>query len=185
MTAGQYIAVLSELEESDLTAVLWRASGFELRDALLTFRPGLVVGFVLLFRERFQEGTAADQVAATGRGAINIHGSRIPYVDEEDFALTRVNFKETHRVGGWTSASKGGQRGHRIEGRWPPNVLLIHASGCRRAGMTWECQAGCTALRLERESPGVTRLYPQFTSTTEMVAWILKLITPAILVRSV
>lgn len=135
---GAHVALLAD---SAGAAVEGRLLGLELRDAILVLRPGPTAGFVFLFRVPIAEGTIVGQVLATGTGALNIDGCRIPSGGE--------HFRSTvnGRGGGMLAADprEGASLGmfqadavfeptNHLGGRWPPNMLLVHGPGCRKSG---------------------------------------------------
>lgn len=88
---------------------------------------------IVLARKPLAERSIARQVAATGTGALNIDGARIPFASDAD----RENTEARNRHGSWGT----GQRQNTIygedkrevaeggdysgeKGRWPPNVVL-------------------------------------------------------------
>lgn len=132
------MAVLADRAEVGLEG---RLLGLELRDTLLVLRPGPTAGFVFLFRQPLTESTVAAQMIATGTGGLNIGGCRVETADEvitlsgEQAPVTEAHdgYKRPGRSM-FTHKPKERSGPANEDGRWPPNVLLVHAPGCRRVG---------------------------------------------------
>jgi hypothetical protein len=129
---GTHVAVLSK---SPTPAFHGRFSGWELRDTLLILMPGPGALYVFLYRVPIQAETVSKQVLATGTGGIWIDGCRVSGIDPanakrigRDYTTEATYFGD--KVGQKTHAVVGGN----LSGRWPSNLLLVHASGCRRLG---------------------------------------------------
>jgi DNA modification methylase len=75
----------------------------------------------VLMARKPMRGTTAANVLKHGTGALNIDGTRIPYVDEEPPDLEQ--WKKTS--GGWKNTSTAGVvPNDNRKGRWPANVVL-------------------------------------------------------------
>lgn len=119
------------LTADEILAVEGRRFGFELRDTLLLLWPE-TTSFAFLFRKPQDEDTIADQMTTAGTGALNIGACRILGQqgtghwsgDDGSDATSRPGFD-----GGFT---RGGTRAQ--DGRWPPNVALVHGPHCRIVG---------------------------------------------------
>jgi hypothetical protein len=134
---GAHLALLTSSPESGIEG---RKLGLELRDTLLILKPGPTTSFVLLFRKPLAEPTLADQVAKSGTGPINIDGCR---VDGASWT-TRPKYTLTSKgVPGGAYGNQGARQADlRVEGeyrentlgRWPSNLILVHAPQCRKEG---------------------------------------------------
>jgi hypothetical protein len=134
---GEHLALLTDNPEDALEG---RTAGLELRDCLLVLRPGPTASFVFLFRKPLDESTLADQVAKTGTGGINIAACRIATSEGDAKAMERANTPGSGRmkaggspIGTFIRSSSSGAL-DTSAGRWPPNVVFIHAPGCVRTG---------------------------------------------------
>jgi hypothetical protein len=134
MTPGSYIVVLADHFEADRVAVEGRRAGWELRDTLLVLRPGPSAGFAFLFRKPVEEGTVADQMVQTGTGGINIEACRIGSTKRVPGSLSRNDLKGFGERPGRIGQSFEDSGHDPNLGRWPPNVVLVHAPGCRNVG---------------------------------------------------
>lgn len=82
-------------------------------------------------------GTAAENVAKWGTGAVNVAASRVGYASGDDH---RFFDGETWKpsVGGNVYGNGDGipplERPAATAGRWPPNLLLTHSAACERRG---------------------------------------------------
>ena len=134
LVPGTYVACISSSAEGGLEG---RFLGLELRDTILVLRPGPRVGFIFLFRVPLS-GTVLDQVVKTGTGVLNVDACRVASDMSEFFSKTtgkpRSGMGHAHGYG--MGEGYGGNRANppNESGRWPSNVVLVHASGCRRNG---------------------------------------------------
>jgi hypothetical protein len=131
---GAHVAVLAD----DVTVgVKGRLLGLELRDSLLVLRPGPVAGFVFLFRKPLVQSTVVGQVLATRTGALHLDACRVSADLSEFYSKTgkpRSGMGHAHGYG--MGDGFGGDKANppHTAGRWPPNVVLVHAPGCKRTG---------------------------------------------------
>lgn len=130
---GDHAAILTG---TSATGIVGRLAGLELRDTLLVLLPGPATGIVFLFRKPFSEPTVAAQVLATGTGGLNIDACRVGLSGG-----TKRSGQAQHLLnddGTEDRSHHWARTGHTVveiaEGRWPPNVLFVHAPGCRRTG---------------------------------------------------
>jgi hypothetical protein len=139
---GAHIAVIST--EADCDGIEGRKAGYELRDTLLVLGPGLdgdwpTASYVLLFRKSLAESTVAEQILSTGTGALNIDGCRVASDLSEFYSKTtgKVRSSAGHaKLYGMKGVFGGDTANPPHEaGRWPPNVLIVHAEGCKPLGM--------------------------------------------------
>jgi hypothetical protein len=100
-------------------------------------------------------GTVAANVQAHGTGALNIDGCRAA-VGQPD-GRTRDRSGETTKsmgysaTGGTDFRAAPGPRGGSELGRWPANVVLVHADTC-----TDRCARGCPVAELDQQSGVLT-----------------------------
>ncbi len=95
---------------------------------------------ILVYRKPVEAGTIAEQVLATGTGALNIDATRIRHSGEADLAAHQQGVAALKAKGGslggsWKNSSDlSGASDVSTAGRWPPNVILTHSDACRRVG---------------------------------------------------
>jgi len=136
LVPGAHVVLLTDYPHK---AIEGRLLGLELRDTLLVLRPGPISGFVFLFRVPIAESTVAAQALATGTGGINVDGCRVKHANAADLESHKAMVAAIKAKGGsmansWKNSSDlAGANDVKEGGRWPPNVLLVHA-GCRRTG---------------------------------------------------
>lgn len=128
---GAHVVLLTE-DERD--AVELRRRGLEFRDTVLILGPqGTRYG--LLFRVPLHD-TVVEQVLSTGTGAINIDACRVPTGESLNggaYAKEGAD-RDTYEV--WRYKRLGGAgEFQQPNGRWPANLILMHAAGCTRAGV--------------------------------------------------
>lgn len=85
------------------------------------------------------EGTYAENALAHGTGTLNIDACRIEHASKDDFEQHRSGVEAIRARGGemensWKNASDLSGASEVTSGRWPPNVLIQHAPGCRLVG---------------------------------------------------
>jgi hypothetical protein len=134
VTPGTHVAVLADRAD---VGVEGRILGLELRDTLLVLRPGPTSGFVFLFRTPMLEDTVAEQVLKTSTGALNLDACRVAADLSEFFSANgKPRSGMGHANGYGMGDGYGGDRANppNEAGRWPPNLLLVHAPECLRAG---------------------------------------------------
>lgn len=134
LVPGAHVAVFTGQADVGLEG---RLLGLEMRDALLVLRPGPSTGLIFLFRKPCEESTVAAQVLKTGTGGINVDGCRVTADRSEFFSATgRPRSGVGHAKGYGIEGEYGGEHANPPHegGRWPPNVLMVHASECRREG---------------------------------------------------
>jgi len=133
LVPGDHAAILSG---TSATGIVGRLAGLELRDVLSVLLPGPATGFVFLFRKPLAASTVASQMLATGTGGLNIAGCRVGLTGG-----TRRSGQAQHLLnddGTEDRSHHWARTGHTVvevsEGRWPPNVLLVHTPTCRQVG---------------------------------------------------
>lgn len=124
---GAHVVLLTE-DERD--AVELRRRGLEFRDTVLILGPqGTRYG--LLFRVPLHD-TVVEQVLSTGTGAINIDACRVPTGESLNggaYAKEGAD-RDTYEV--WRYKRLGGAgEFQQPNGRWPANLILMHAAGCK------------------------------------------------------
>lgn len=136
---GAHAAILVRGPHPGSAALDFRRLGFEFRDTLLV-AVEQEMQICLIFRKPVAEKTVAAQAVRTGTGGMNIGACRVKHASKEDF--------DAHKAMVDTLKAKGGSLGNSWKnvsdlsnanevstaGRWPGNLVLVHASGCRRTG---------------------------------------------------
>ena len=95
---------------------------------------------ILVFRKPV-EGTVARNVLKYGTGALNIEATRVAHASPNDFEKHKAMVERLKEQGGslgesWKNSSDlAGANDVTESGRWPTNMLLTHAPGCRRVGV--------------------------------------------------
>lgn len=87
---------------------------------------------IIVARKPIAESTVAKQVLATGTGALNIDACRVQTSSADLAEMTGRSGASSENA--FPGASDAGIWGPKSSGRWPSNVLLTHAPGCRRTG---------------------------------------------------
>lgn len=90
---------------------------------------------ILVFRKPL-EGTVADNVLEHGTGALNIDATRVGTSKDVPASPSRTKGTSlSGSVDGSLRRETGQEGGHDPNvGRWPPNVVMTHAGGCKRVG---------------------------------------------------
>lgn len=141
---GAHVVVMCNGIRPEVVSLGLRAAGFEFRDTLMAQTGEAGRRFIpcLLFRKPIEEKTVAHQITLTGTGAINIDATRVKHSSEADFEAHKaqveaVKAKGGVRDGSWKNSSDlSGANDVKEGGRWPGNVVLVHAPGCVRIGET-------------------------------------------------
>lgn len=93
---------------------------------------------VTVARKPCASGGATANILEHGAGALNIDACRIAYRSDSDktLAVGRGEFEREDGVGASFPHHKDGWGQWHVNhgGRWPPNVLLVHRSGCKVVG---------------------------------------------------
>jgi len=97
---------------------------------------------ILMYRKPL-DGTVLQNIRKWGTGAINIDGCRVASAEQEHFrssvkgrtggAVVGADDREGAALGMF-EPGRGFEPANHVGGRWPPNVVLSHAEGCKRAG---------------------------------------------------
>jgi hypothetical protein len=127
LVPGAHVAVFTGQADVGIEG---RLLGLEMRDALLVLRPGPSTGLIFLFRKPCEESTVTGQVLKTGTGGINVDGCRVGSgADKGVWPITGRTDNRQSMAGPMQAVETD-----TTVGRWPPNVLIIHAPECRRGG---------------------------------------------------
>ncbi len=155
---GAHVALLSSSSEGGIRG---RMLGLALRDTLLVLGPEAGTRLVFLFRKDLSEGTVAENVLKHGTGALNIEKCRVEYQGETDKASASPGGKTTSKpssLAGKVEHPGGERRAYVSEqhaiGRWPSNLVFVHAAGCARAGTK---RVAGTSIPRERPTVAVRR----------------------------
>ena len=122
-----------------LDAIPYRRLGMTLRDSIAVLLPGPRLVVVLLFRMPLERSVAANLLAHR-TGAIGVDACRVRHASPEDFAHHREMVERVRQRGGsWQGSWKNSSdlsNANEVSsaGRWPPNVLLLHAPACVNHG---------------------------------------------------
>lgn len=151
--AAQAEAVVTEPATPE--AQQWEGYGTGLKP---TWEP------ILVFRKPFK-GTLTDNVLENGTGALNIDGCRVKHASVEDFEKHKAGVDALKAKGGsmqnsWKNSSDlAGANDVTSAGRWPPNIVMVHAPGCQRFEPTesnpaeaYICVSGCPVRELDIQS---------------------------------
>lgn len=115
-----------------------RRRGLSVRDTILVAMPGMV-GLRVLVRTPI-EGTVASNVVQHGAGALDVDSCRIAVTGDDAEAMQRCNtpgsgrFKPGPTGYGTFDRSSPSPSLDTARGRWPTNLVFIHASECRCTG---------------------------------------------------
>lgn len=94
---------------------------------------------ILVFRKPLS-GTVAENIREFGTGALNIDETRVKHSDASDFEKHKAMVDRLKEQGGslgdsWKNSSDlSGASDVKEGGRWPPNVTMTHAPGCKQVG---------------------------------------------------
>lgn len=111
----------------------------------------------ILAKVPIKEKRISDNVLKYGTGALNIEDCRIPTDDcLSGGAYSQAGVKERHD--GWGMRTGGAGPYVQPTGRFPANVILSHAPGCRED----RCSLSCPVRMLNGQSPYATRFYQTF-----------------------
>lgn len=148
-------------EKAPSAAAKWAGYGTALK-------PSFEV--VLLMRKPLVEGTIVDQVLATGTGALDIDGCRVPHASDKDFEGHKKTVDAIKAKGGsmarsWKNSSDlSGANDVSMAGRFPPNTVLCHMPDCTPD----TCAPSCAVRDIDRQGGGTkdetkgSRFYHRF-----------------------
>ena len=106
-----------------------RRAGFEIRDTILVLTVGGPV-FAFLLRKP-PVGTVAENALQYGTGALHINACRVNTQGEQVPFFVNEGGKKFGVSEGYPRNTTGG---FSTDGRWPPNLVLVHGPGCRQEG---------------------------------------------------
>ncbi len=152
---GAHAAVFAGSRTVDLMGLSLRLAGFELRDSIMLagwlygsgFPKSLNLGDgvgtalkpafepVLLLRKPLADSIARTR-AAHGTGGLNIDACRVPSTGEE-LGRASGGWQEGGYVGG--AVQQYDSVGKVPDGRWPANLVLVHAPSCAPGACVDEC----------------------------------------------
>jgi DNA modification methylase len=95
---------------------------------------------ILVFRKPV-DGTVAENALKYGTGGLNIEATRVKHASKEDFEKHKAMVDRLKEQGGslgdsWKNSSDlSGANEVKTSGRWPPNMVMAHADGCKKTGM--------------------------------------------------
>ena len=137
MQPGGHAFVITEKEGS----IEGRSAGFELRDTILILCEGPSARFAFFFRKPTEEDTVLSQVVASGSGILNIPACRIGWgadaPSQAEWNTKGSTGSGSANIGQNTEGMRAAYAKGAIQvpaGRWPPNVLIVHARECRKLG---------------------------------------------------
>jgi hypothetical protein len=144
---------------AEVGSIEGRIAGFEVRDTLLVLSAGPKSRYAFLFRKPTEETTILSQVVETGDGALNVAGCRIGWGSEnqEEWSKKGSAGSGSPNIGQNTEGMHKAYAEGAVSvptGRWPTNVLLIHAPTCRSLNSlaAWQCDEGCPVKMLDEIS---------------------------------
>ncbi len=177
---GAHLALLANSTDAGIEG---RRLGLELRDTLLVVRSGPTTGFVFLFRVPLTEETLVDQVLKTGTGALHTDACRVASSSPNPSIARRETSRRTGVAPLTGRTAKEATSFGRMErrgsaevymeyrpseelGRWPPNVILVHALDCGDV-----CNARCPVKILSADER-----YPQLRDEGALFDWLTRLV---------
>jgi len=127
---GAHLVIVTD---QDTLSIEGRRAGLELRDTLAVLSSE-GSRFAVLFRKPIVEATIVAQVLATGTGALNIASCRISAESEDVRGTVRQSRGGGTNTKQWRTGavSSIGTTSGTSEGRWPTNLVFVHAEGCRQ-----------------------------------------------------
>jgi hemin uptake protein HemP len=126
---GAHLVIVTD---QDTLSIEGRRAGLELRDTLAVLSSE-GSRFAVLFRKPIVEATIVAQVLATGTGAININGTRVGGETRTLNSYTSVGPQGcVNRPGETSHAGREYETRITAQGRWPTNIVFVHAEGCRQ-----------------------------------------------------
>lgn len=155
-----------------------RRLGWEIRDTLIV-ADAAGVSTSVLARVPVEEPTIAVQVVAASTGVLWIDGCRIALVGDEDLDAEQRDFAGMGY--GRTRLATTSVTTYKAEGRWPANLVFVHARGCRSVDRgpgrlaAWECPVGCLVPVLDVQTGGSSKFFSQVGPGGEAV-WMQRLV---------
>lgn len=123
---------------------------------------------IVLFKP-MSEKTIAANVLRHGTGVMNIDATRVLHANKVDFEEHKAQVEAVQARGGvrdnsWKNSSDlSGANDVSPLGRWPPDVVFVHAPSCKKQGEgsnLWDCVEGCPVANLDKQSgnrPGMPK----------------------------
>lgn len=134
-TEGAHIIVLRKVKDFVKNTCILEDTGWAVRDSIKVITETESFN-ATLFRKPFK-GTVANNVLENGCGGLNIDSCRISHNDP---MIIRKDFSSN--TGDIFTRAKGNSAGPSPEGRFPSNLILIHANG----------NEGCPVKKLDIQS---------------------------------
>jgi len=138
-----------------------RRRGLELRDTLLVVGPSGPPRFAFLFRRDLSGSTVVETVLKYGTGGLNVDGCRVGSTKRVPGGLSR-NARLPKSLLSSLRRETGEESAHNPNvGRWPTNLVFVHAEGCKRDGVktsgqetipNWICVEDCPVRALDEQS---------------------------------
>lgn len=135
---GSHAFVITREPENSIEG---RRAGFELRDTVLVLSAGPTARYAFLFRKPPEGDTVLSQIIATGVGGLHVAACRIGWganaPSQEEWNTKGSTGSGSANIGQNTEGMRKAYAAGAVlvpAGRWPPNVLLVHAPGCRNLG---------------------------------------------------
>lgn len=175
---GRYHVPLGRIS----AALYARAQGLQLRDTLTILMPGPRTLVAYLFREPVHD-TVAWTALHYGLGVLDIDGCRIETSDVLRTSggggyksITAENVRQGFRPRDYYEGSQGVGYVPHSKGRWPTNLLLVHAPSCNPGG-TRDCASTCPVQLLEVANPEEkpSRFFPAFQDLESALSWLNRL----------
>jgi hypothetical protein len=140
---------------NDFVGIEGRLADLEVRDTFVVLAPRAFC-FAFFFRKPLSEPTVTDQLSATSTGAVAIDECRVHPVSGDDYGRSSRNAKGTNNAhqGFKGKAFKIKERHEdyaHSDGRWPPNLLLMHGQDCGTV-----CTSDCPVKLLDTQSGELT-----------------------------
>lgn len=155
-----------------------RRAGACLRDTILVVRHGRPPALLALMREPV-EGSVAGNVLKYSTGGLNIDACRVRGAPAHDCYQPKGGDGQTYGFRNGGERSTKAYQAHEA-GRWPTNVLVVHAPNCVRTVREdteheiWSCTPSCPT----RHMPESARtIYPGFTDESALHDWLDRLLS--------
>lgn len=138
LVPGGHLVLLTS-DEGD--ALEGRRAGLELRDTLLILLPGPLGRFGFLFRQPLSAKNVTENILQHGTGGLNIGACRVSVamdelVTQSGETVDTLCHEGYERPGRSMYVTKPKERSGpaNVLGRWPSNLVLVHADGCLDSG---------------------------------------------------
>lgn len=144
MKPGEHVVLISA-EATD--GILGRRHDLELRDTLNVMGPG-GASYAFLLRRPIT-GAAYENVLRHGVGGLNIDGCRVEGAPRTTHLDGNRRTSDSREHVGAFGMKPHDEPTEAPEGRWPTNLVLVHAQGC---GDVSGCLQGCPVLAMDEAS---------------------------------